>query len=265
MTDQEQIIKDLKQEGGATDQLIECMFRNIGTVDPVLRDEIIYQWWIQLLEEQRLSLEQKRWLLKQIQEQESLFLAIDTVNDAVFTRSFTSLLLVLLIEDHKQKGWLTLEEQQQIIAISLTYMAQEKDNRGFVEGKGWAHAFAHGADLLGSLSQLITLTTEDVMAILNRTSRALIEIDDFLYSEEARFSIAIIELIKNKKLAEKELKTWIDKNNNQLLEAESFNFCWSQFLLTLTKILDLEKIEMPTVQASSDVFFSWMYKKFGII
>ncbi len=61
MTDQEQIIKDLKQEGGATDQLIECMFRNIGTVDPVLRDEIIYQWWIQLLEEQRLSLEQKRW------------------------------------------------------------------------------------------------------------------------------------------------------------------------------------------------------------
>lgn len=265
MTDQEQIIKDLKQEGGATDQLIECMFRNIGTVDPVLRDEIIYQGWNQLLEEQRWSLEQKRWLLKQIKEQESLFLEIDTVNDAVFTRSFTSLLLVLLIEDHKQKHWLTLEEQQQIIAISLNYMAQEKDNRGFVEGKGWAHAFAHGADLLGSLSQLATLTTEDVVQILNLTSRALIEIDDFLYSEEARFSIAIIELIKNKKLAEKELKNWIDRNNKQLFEAESFNFCWSQFLLTLTKILNLEKIEMPAVQASSDVFFSWMYKKFRII
>ncbi len=34
---------------------------------------------------------------------------------------------------------------------SVDYILREKDYQGFVEGKGWAHAVAHGADLLTSV------------------------------------------------------------------------------------------------------------------
>ena len=35
-----------------------------------------------------------------------------------------------------------------------TWLLRERDLRGFVPGKGWAHAMAHGADALGALAEL---------------------------------------------------------------------------------------------------------------
>ena len=35
-----------------------------------------------------------------------------------------------------------------------TWYVRERDLRGFVPGKGWAHAVAHGADALGALGRL---------------------------------------------------------------------------------------------------------------
>ena len=35
-----------------------------------------------------------------------------------------------------------------------TWLLRERDLRGFVPGKGWAHAVAHGADALGALAAL---------------------------------------------------------------------------------------------------------------
>ena len=34
-----------------------------------------------------------------------------------------------------------------------TWLLRERDLRGFVPGKGWAHAVAHGADALGTLAR----------------------------------------------------------------------------------------------------------------
>ena len=35
----------------------------------------------------------------------------------------------------------------------IHYMMEEKDTRGFIEGKGWAHAVAHGVDALDALTK----------------------------------------------------------------------------------------------------------------
>ncbi|MDO7205813.1 DUF2785 domain-containing protein [Paraclostridium bifermentans] len=57
-----------------------------------------------------------------------------------------------------------------------------------VDEKGWAHAFAHGADLLETISKSIYLTSDNVTRVLNCISRALIDIENFLFGEESRIA-----------------------------------------------------------------------------
>lgn len=265
MAIKDEITYGLAQNITPSNELIQLMFQHIGDLDPDLRDETIYLGWLQLLEGKRWTLPQKQWLCQQILSQHLLFKDIEEVGDSVFTRSFTSLLLVLLIGDNATEHWLTATQEQQIIQESLAYMSREKDNRGLVAEKGWAHAFAHGADLLGALSQLNTLTTDDVSSILNCLARALLDIDNFLYGEEARMAITVLELIKGDKLTEDTLQRWITQQNERLITTNSFNLCWSQFLLALTKILQLEHLSMPTLNVVADVFFKWHYETFRII
>lgn len=265
MNPKDQITQALAQSGPVSDELIQLMFQHIGDLDPDLRDETIYLGWLKLLMEKRWTTAQKQWLLTEISHQDLLFKDIEEVGDSVFTRSFTSLLLVLLIGDNAEEEWLTPIQEQTIIQTSLAYMRQEKDNRGLVAEKGWAHAFAHGADLLGALAQLNSLTAANVSDILNCLSRALLDIDDFLYGEESRMAIAVMELIKGNKLTEDVLQSWIHKENQRLMRGNSFNLCWSKFLLALPKILQLENIPMPTIGATADEFFKWNYQTFQVI
>ncbi|WZU03169.1 DUF2785 domain-containing protein [Erysipelothrix sp. D19-032] len=52
----------------------------------------------------------------------------------------------------------------------------ENDNRGFVEEKGWAHAFAHGADLIASASRSVYFQEIEVVQCLEATRRALVDV-----------------------------------------------------------------------------------------
>ncbi len=260
---QQQIKKELEGKDQITDATLQSMLENIGNPDPVLRDEVIYLGWIKLLEENRWNLSQKRGLLEEIMNQQLLFNGIEDVSDAVFTRSFTALLLVLLIADDEIRPWLTTSEKEWIISNTLLYMSQEKDNRGLVEGKGWAHAFAHGADLLGALSQLDSLTSEHVVEMLACMSRALIEIENFLYGEDDRFAFAIVNFVEKNKISEDLLSQWILTQNQRLKETEAYNICWYHFLLTLTLTLKLKEIEMPKVNQAAMAFFRWNLETFS--
>ena len=77
----------------------------------------------------------------------------ETDTDTVFRRSFSALVLAECIERDNGRpllpGGKILEWGDRI----ATWVLRERDLRGFVPGKGWAHAVAHGADALGTLAQ----------------------------------------------------------------------------------------------------------------
>ncbi|MFC4560119.1 DUF2785 domain-containing protein [Virgibacillus kekensis] len=129
--------------------LIDSMLVNIGTTDPVLRDTLMYTTFGKLVMEDYLSEEQMKYILRVSLDNEHLFFKIgERDSDSVFTRSFSALVVALILEKEKQDRFLEPEILVNTTNASLTYLSKERDIRGYVEEKGWAHSIAHGADML---------------------------------------------------------------------------------------------------------------------
>jgi hypothetical protein len=76
----------------------------------------------------------------------------ETDTDSVFRRSFSVLVLAeCIVRDNTH----TLLPPHQLLTWGdriTGWLVRERDVRGFVPGKGWAHAVAHGADAIGALA-----------------------------------------------------------------------------------------------------------------
>ncbi|WP_342550336.1 DUF2785 domain-containing protein [Lysinibacillus sp. FSL M8-0216] len=134
------------------EQLLQSMLAHIGSTDSELRDTYIYssfyEWILEknLLDHRCLT---KLWhycldhlLLNGIEEEES---------DGVFTRSFTTLLVALILARDLKDNFLSQDSIEEGQTKLLNYVKAEMDVRGFVPGKGWAHSVAHVSDAMDEL------------------------------------------------------------------------------------------------------------------
>jgi Protein of unknown function (DUF2785). len=262
------IIKnEIDKKSSISNSTLLLMLENIGSVNSKLRDEVIYGGWYDLLiDNKRLTIEQKRFLLNYIFENKLLFHGIDSEqSNDVFTRSFTSLLLVLLLENHYEENWISKEEEIRIIKESIFYMRTEKDNRGFVEVKEWAHAFAHGADLLGAISQSEYLNKNISIEILEIMKRALIDIENFLYGEEGRFAKATTLLVKNSKISTEELSLWIEETSGELLKNNVRNICWKNYVSFVLISFRIENLLNNEIESKIMNYLGKFYLKYGCL
>ncbi|MGD6856717.1 DUF2785 domain-containing protein [Bacillus infantis] len=132
--------------------LAEAMLEVIGTSDPYLRDHLIYANFARLIGEGRFSHAMLEEILAVCLDDSHLFFHLGAEgDDSVFTRSFSSLVLALVIQKDAEKRFLSAQTVQYTYGKTLEYMKEEKDLRGCVEEKGWAHSMAHAADLLNEL------------------------------------------------------------------------------------------------------------------
>lgn len=130
------------------EQLVEELLANIGHPNPAVRDELNYRVFIELVQENVLPPTLLNKMATTLASTAFLYKGIgDGEGDDVFTRSFSALTLTALFHADKQLAFLSTEEAQTLMEQCLPYLAKERDVRGFVEQKGWAHSIAHGADL----------------------------------------------------------------------------------------------------------------------
>lgn len=81
----------LSQETDAF-QLAQSMLAHIGTVDPELRDDLIYATLATWIMKPMFTPDQLRWLLNCSMDEEHLFYRIgEQATDSVFTRTFSAL------------------------------------------------------------------------------------------------------------------------------------------------------------------------------
>ncbi|WP_433747483.1 DUF2785 domain-containing protein [Falsibacillus pallidus] len=197
-------LKSIKRED--VKALIPVMLNEIGNVDPELRDNFIYSTFIQLLDEDILSPEQCRHILKTCLDEDHLFFNIGEVNtDSVFTRSFSSLFIAAIVFKSEVGGFLSKEEVEEVFRNSLAYMQREQDTRGYVSGKGWAHSMAHGADMLVSLAKHPEVNQESFSSILDMIADCLLKKDAVYVDNEDGRLINVIEALLDRGMDEKEL------------------------------------------------------------
>ena len=194
------------------EMLIPEMLLHIGATDSLLRDDLIYTafaTWI--VEYNILSPEQLQGLLQQILGKQHMFHNIGEKNtDTVFRRSFSVLLLPLILIKHRSQPFLALAEIYQIKEKLLCYLSNEKDRRGFVNNKGWAHAIAHAADALDDLVQCTEIGVKDLREILVAIQTS-ISTEDIAYTcgEDERMVTVATAIIKRKLLPDTEISKWI--------------------------------------------------------
>jgi hypothetical protein len=182
----------------------------LASPDPRLRDELAFQIlsdWV--YERDLLTPAELREMLALALSDQGLRRGLgEAGTDSVFGRSFSALVVALVVDN--RRPYLSSVELEQVFTALLDYAQSERDLRGFVEGKGWAHAAAHVADGIGEclLSRHATpetarSATEALCSLVTRAEEV------FGAEEDERIAVALAGAVEQGKLSIAELATYV--------------------------------------------------------
>lgn len=195
----EAILKQLDADHplNLTHREIQLLLNQLGHTDAKIRDLLVYRIFTVAFKQNVLSNKQIREILNYIKEHKLLYFEIDKNGDGVFTRSFTSLLLALILYSKRlDREFFESGELRFLMNEMVLYYNKEKDYRGFVDGKGWAHSLAHGADVFDELVQYHDLSLEDLNIIVDCLLQKVVSVNESLiFGEEERIGTVFQSLI----------------------------------------------------------------------
>lgn len=133
--------------------------------------------------------------------------------DGVFGRSFAALVLAEIAAREVGSPILSDDELTAMVTAARTYAGAERDLRGHVAGRGWAHAAAHTADWLRFLARNPRLGRERgqvvLDAILDLTVRRHGQI--LSHGEDGRLAQPVLELLRGGHVDAQAFSGWVDR------------------------------------------------------
>ncbi|MCX2826934.1 hypothetical protein COM13_01210 [Bacillus pseudomycoides] len=216
-------LEEIKANQYAIDSTIDIqdlsskMLQHIGTPDGYLRDKLIYTTFWHLIINDHITQTQLQHLLSQSISEQYLFYKITTEDkDAVFTRSFTTLLIALIINADTKHNFLSPSDILDVKDKLILYMNQEHDFRGYVNDRGWAHSIAHVSDTFEALVKNPKLEPSYYPEILQTLlDKINVHTIYYKYEEDERIVYPIVAMLQNG-LEEKELISSLHSLVNQL-------------------------------------------------
>jgi hypothetical protein len=191
------------------DELTAELTRMLGDPDPALRDGTAYPaltTWIErgVYDDLLAGLGDgmAAGLLVGIGERDT---------DSVFRRSFSALVLGECIARDNVRpllpGGKILEWGDRL----TTWLLRERDLRGWVPGKGWAHAVSHGADTMAILARSPHLATPELTVLLDVVAdRLLLPVDRLFSSGEGdRLAFTTVMILRRNVVPLRVLEPWI--------------------------------------------------------
>jgi hypothetical protein len=146
-------------------------------------------------------------------------------DDSVFRRSFSALVLAECVQRDNIAHVLPVDAVVNWADRSLSWYAREQDLRGRVEGKGWAHAVAHGADLLAALAQSRHLGALQLGVLLDVIcERMVFSSSRHLTDGEAdRLATATLMILQRNLVGQDLLDTWVEALGQGLIRPRGYN------------------------------------------
>ena len=149
--------------------------------------------------------------------------------DTVFIRSFSALILAVIVDfDEKcaletikgRKSFLTRDQVIPYLETCLKYFRGEKDVRGYIKIKEWAHSISHGAEFLRDFSRSRLLGKEELLQILDVLKFKITEPsnDIYAYHEDIMISTAVYTIFKRNLLNLNEILEWMQSVADKYLE-----------------------------------------------
>ncbi|MBW8752467.1 MAG: DUF2785 domain-containing protein [Propionibacteriales bacterium] len=190
-------------------EMTEDLTRMLGDPDPEVRDGIAFPTMATWIDEGVYD-----DLLVGLGDGmcHGLDIGLGEVNtDSVFRRSFSALILTECIDRTTRAALggpnVVLRWGDKI----MSWYSRERDLRGFVAGKGWAHAVAHGADALGALARSPVMGRLELTVILDVIADRLLTPTDafFVCGEGDRLAFATMHLLRRNVLGIDVLEPWV--------------------------------------------------------
>jgi hypothetical protein len=96
---------------------------------------------------------------------------------------------------------------------AASWFVRERDLRGYVEGLGWAHAAAHGADLVGALARSHHFGKLELTVLLDVVADRLLTptTHRFRHREDDRLAFAVMAVLHRNNIGIDVLEPWIER------------------------------------------------------
>lgn len=191
-------------------ELTKTLFGYLGNLDPELRDDIAYIVYANWLKREMYSRDEIRLHMEELLANLESGIG-ETKTDSVFLRSFSALFLAEIVHNDNKKTLLEKADIHSILAKGLWYLDAEKDPRGHIPVKGWAHALAHTADLMMVLGKNRHVEKDGLEKILQGITNKLVHSTNWIYihGEDERLANAVTAILQRNLPAEGFLKTWL--------------------------------------------------------
>jgi hypothetical protein len=184
----------------------------LASPNPELRDEIAYStltaWIYQkpILDGQTVRRLADGWLHnleRGIGERDT---------DTVCRRSFSALMLSVVVARDNANPILTADDIRRIEAGALRYLEAERDVRGYDPVKGWLHSTAHTADLLKFVARSRYLEPTDQPRLLDAVAKKLATAPVvFFNGEDERLARAVLSLINRGDFDRSGFAAWVSR------------------------------------------------------
>lgn len=120
-----------------TSEQLMWMLEHLGDEDGAVRDELVVALFARGFEEHILTDKQKKQIIQYLIDNNCLFQAINEKSDKVYLRSFTALLISIILEDDAVTRFLNSKQVAYFFKLANTYTSTEKDFRGYDPNNGW--------------------------------------------------------------------------------------------------------------------------------
>jgi len=202
-------------EGYTLDELTKTLFGYLGSTDPELRDDIAYIVYANWLKREMFTKEEVRTHVNELLSNLDKGIS-ETESDSVFLRTFSVLLLAEIVHNNNKKLLLEREQIQTILTKGLWYLDAEKDPRGHIPVKGWAHALAHTADLMLVMGKNRNIEKDDLEKILQSIAMKLVHSTNWVYihGEDDRLANAVMTILQRNLVTSEFIKTWLETFTN---------------------------------------------------
>ena len=192
------------------------LMSNLGSPNSELRENSLDVLWI-WLEKGQFDNETVVKIADQMVS--NLKISLGEINtDSVFLRAFSALILGCAIEfdiELRTTKGIGLFNDDQIhtwLKTAMELLRDEKDLRGYVEAKGWAHCSAHTGDLLATFAKHQLIDRNDLQDILNTLQvRFTTPVESvFVHNEDERLAAVVLKILQRELVSEEFFKTWLE-------------------------------------------------------
>jgi hypothetical protein len=181
----------------------------LGSADPYLRDEIAYPTLATWVSEGVYD-----DLLQGLGDGMTAGLVVgigEDGTDTVFRRSFSALVLAECVIRDNERQILAPETLLKWGDRAAGWLVRERDLRGYVPGKGWAHTVAHGADVLGAFAKSKAMGRLELTVLLDVIADRLITETDqrLIHGEDDRLAKATLDILRRNLVGPEVLEPWL--------------------------------------------------------